>query len=85
MKTFKLRKILSDNVKYYRFKKGYTQEQLAEKAEVSARYMSDIENCKGNVPVDTIQRLAECLDVDYYLLLKEGKRRPLLRRVNLKK
>ena len=44
--------------------------------------MSDIENCKGNVPVDTIQRLAECLDVDYYLLLKEGKHRPLLRRVN---
>jgi len=47
--------------------------------------MSDIENCKGNVPIDTIQRIAECLDVDYYLLLKEGKRRPLSIRVNLKK
>jgi len=85
MGTFKLRKILSDNVKYYRFKKGYTQEQLAEKIDVSARYMSDIENCRGNVPVDTMQRIAECLDIDYHLLLKEKKRKPLPIRVNLKK
>lgn len=85
MGTFKLRKILSDNVKYYRFKKGYTQEELAEKIDVSPRYMSDIENCNGNVPIDTIERIADCLDIDYYLLLKEGKRRPSLRRVNLKK
>lgn len=47
MKVLKLRKILSDNVKYYRFSKGYTQEQLAEKIDVSARYMSDIENSGG--------------------------------------
>jgi len=47
--------------------------------------MSDIENCKGNVPVDTMQRLAECFEIDYYLLLKERKRKPLPKRVNLKK
>lgn len=58
---------------------------MAEKIDVSARYMSDIENCKGNVPVDTIQRLAECFEIDYYLLLKERKRKPLPKRVNLKK
>ena len=73
MGTFRLRRILSDNVKYYRFKKGYTQEQVAEKIDVSARYMSDIENCIWNVPVDTIQRLAECFEIDYYLLLIEIK------------
>lgn len=44
MKYPSIRKILGDNIKYYRFKMGYTQEKLAELTDLSPRYISDIEN-----------------------------------------
>lgn len=71
MKSFNLRKIVSANVKYYRHKNSFTQEKLAELCNLSARYISDIENVKGNIPVDTIEELAKALNVEPYLLLKE--------------
>lgn len=55
MKTSNIRKVLGANVKYYRFLIGFTQEQLAEKCDMSPRYISDIENSKGNVPIDTLE------------------------------
>ena len=59
MKTQNIRKVLGVNVKYYRFLIGYTQEQLAEKCELSPRYISDIENFKGNIPIDTLENIAK--------------------------
>ena len=53
-KTSNIRKVLGANVKYYRYIIGYTQEQLAEKSELSPRYISDIENSKGNISIDTL-------------------------------
>lgn len=85
MRTKNIRKILSDNVKYYRFKNGYTQEELAEKCDLSPRYLSDIENAKGNIPIDTLEVIAYHLKVDPYILLKEHKYKPLPKRVNMKK
>lgn len=85
MRTKNIRKILSDNVKYYRFKNGYTQEELAEKCDLSPRYLSDIENSKGNIPIDTLEVIAYYLKVDPYILLKEKKYKPLPKRVNMKK
>lgn len=71
MKTQNIRKVLGVNVKYYRFLIGYTQEQLAEKCELSPRYISDIENFKGNIPIDTLENIAKYLKVEPYLLIKE--------------
>ena len=34
MRTKNIRKVLVDNAKYYRFKIGYTQEELAEKCDL---------------------------------------------------
>ena len=85
MRTKNIRKILSGNVKYYRFKNGYTQEELAEKCDLSPRYLSDIENAKGNVPIDTLEIIAYYLKVEPYILLKERKNKPLPKRVNMKK
>lgn len=84
MKSKNIRKILSSNVKYYRFLIGYTQEQLAEKTDLSPRYISDIENENGNVPLDTLERIAIILRIEPYLLLKEQKHRELPKRVNMK-
>lgn len=84
MKNSNIRKVLGANVKYYRFIIGYTQEQLAEKCDMSPRYISDIENSKGNIPVDTLEKLAKYLKVEPYLLIKEQKPHSLPKRVNMK-
>lgn len=85
MKTKNIRKVLSENVKYYRFKQRLTQEQLAEKCDISPRYLSDIENSKGNIPIDTLEVISYHLNVEPYLLLKESKFKKLPKRVNMKK
>lgn len=85
MKTFNIRKVLSENVKYYRFKMKYTQEVLAEKCELSPRYISDIENLKGNIPIDTLEVISCILNVEPYMLLKEHSHKTLPKRVNMKK
>ena len=84
MKRANIRKILANNVKYYRYLMNYTQEELAEKTDLSPRYISDIENSKGNIPVDTLEKLAKYLKVEPYLLIKEQKPHTLPKRVNMK-
>lgn len=84
MNISNIRKVLGDNVKYYRFLIGYTQEQLAEKCDLSPRCISDIENSKGNVPIDTLENIAKYLKVESYLLIKEHQHQSLPKRVNMK-
>lgn len=80
-----LRKILSINVKHFRFINGLSQEQLAEKCELSPRYISDIENEKGNIPIDTLEKISVALKIRPYQLLKEQNVNKLPRRINIKK
>lgn len=82
MESQNIRKILGANIKYYRFSLGFTQEQLAEICDLSPRYISDIENGKGNIKIDTLENIAKCLKIDSYLLIKEQKHRALPKRVN---
>ena len=84
MKTDNIRKNLSMNVKIYRFKAGFTQEQLAELCELSPRYISDIENCNGNIPIDMLENIANKLDIEPFLLIKPQKHKELPKRVNMK-
>ena len=84
MKTQNIRKVLGVNVKYYRFLIGYTQEQLAEKCELSPRYISNIENFKGNIPIDTLENIAKYLKIEPYLLIKEQGHHTSQKRVNMK-
>lgn len=83
MEPKKLRVIISSNVKYYRFSNRITQEELAERCGLSARYIGDIENDKGNIPVDTLEKIAKILKVKPHLLLKDSKHRELPKRVNM--
>jgi len=79
-----IRKVLGDNVKYYRFTLGYTQEELAEICDLSPRYISDIENARGNIPIDTLENIINCLKQEPYLLIKLQNRDTLPKRVNMK-
>ena len=78
-----LRKIVGYNIKYYRFIKNLTQEALAEKCNLSPRYISDLENSRGNVSIDTIEEIAYALNIEVFLLFKSNDNKVLPKRVNM--
>lgn len=51
-------------VKYYRIKKGYTQDELATITHVHQHYISDVERGKRNVTLKAIEKLAQALHVN---------------------
>ena len=67
--------IFSNNIRYYRRKKGLTQEMLAEKAELSISYIKQIESCKEykNVTLTSILKLSKALDIPVNELIYEKK------------
>lgn len=79
-----IRKILGKNVRYYRYQNRLTQEKVAERCELSPRYLSDIENGKGNISVDTLNKLATILKVKPYLLIKKQNINRLPKKVNMR-
>ncbi len=52
------------NIAYYRKKKGFSQEKLAELCEISRTHMSRIENADCAVSLDVVFRLADILEVE---------------------
>lgn len=69
MESEELRKILSFNIKNERKKLGYTQEKLAEVADLSSQTVNDIEGCRMWVSDKTITKLAQVLNIEVYQLL----------------
>jgi len=63
MKKDKLLKNIANNIRQLRAKYRYSQDILAEKANISTHYLSDLENEKGNPSVEKLINLAEALDV----------------------
>lgn len=64
-----LLKKFGKNVKIERIKKDLTQEQLAEKMEVSQNYIASIERGKANMSLAKVLELSEYLDTDMKNLL----------------
>jgi transcriptional regulator with XRE-family HTH domain len=68
-----IRRVLAGNIKKYRKNLGYTQEKLAEKADLSAQTLNDIEGCRRWVSAVTMTKLARALHIaEYQLLVPEG-------------
>jgi ribosome-binding protein aMBF1 (putative translation factor) len=67
-KSPNLRKILALNIKKQREKLGMTQENLAEKADISAAMMNDIEGCRTWISDKTLKNLSSALMIDTYRL-----------------
>lgn len=65
-----LLKKFGKNVKIERIKQDLTQEQLAEKMNVSQNYVANIECGKANMSLGKILELSEFLNVDINLLLE---------------
>jgi transcriptional regulator with XRE-family HTH domain len=63
-----IRDVLAANLKEYRRKKGMTQEELAEKANVSTHYIAMIETCKKYPKPEMLEHIAKTLEVEPYKL-----------------
>lgn len=57
-------------IRELRLKKGLTQEELADKTEVSARTIQRIENGEVDPRAYTLQMIAKALEVDYNLFVE---------------
>lgn len=64
------------NMKRLRLKQGWTQEVLAEKAGLEARYVQEIERAKTNMTLAVLLDLATALDVHPRALLIEAEMKP---------
>jgi transcriptional regulator with XRE-family HTH domain len=64
----KIRNVLAENMKKNRRLRGLTQEQLAEKADVSSHYVAMVETCKTFPKPEMLERFAETLGIEPYQL-----------------
>ena len=63
--------VFANNVKKYRLDIGLSQEAFAEKAGLHRTYISALEREKRSISLDNIQKIADALEVDTYLLFIE--------------
>lgn len=61
-------KVFSSNLKKYRNEIGLSQEVFAEKAGLHRTYISSIECGRRSISLDNIQKIADALEIDTYLL-----------------
>lgn len=64
------RKIVAKNVRRFRKTLGFSQEALAEKADMHWTFISGVERCKYNISLNSMVRLAKALGRAPHELLK---------------
>ena len=68
----KHREIVGNNLRACRTNAGMTLEKLAEKAEMSWPYLSEIERGRENISLDKLARLAHALNVTLSKLVENA-------------
>ena len=68
-------KVFGDNVRKYREQRGISQEAFAEKCGLHRTYISAVERQRRSISLSNIQKIADALEVETYLLFidNEGK------------
>ncbi|MGL4791614.1 MAG: helix-turn-helix domain-containing protein, partial [Anaerotignaceae bacterium] len=61
-------KVFATNVKKYRLNKGLSQEAFAELAGLHRTYISAIEREKRSIALENVQKIADALEIETYLL-----------------
>ena len=61
-------KVFSINLKKYRNAIGLSQEAFADKAGLHRTYISAVECGKRSIALDNVQKIADALEIDAYLL-----------------
>ena len=63
IKTMNVKEIFGNNIHTYRKAKKWSQEQLAEKVDISIKHLSTLETGKVFASAELIEKIAACLDV----------------------
>lgn len=66
-------KVFANNVKTFRTESDLSQEAFAEKACLHRTYISAIEREKRSIALDNVQKIADALNIDTYLLFIDKK------------
>lgn len=61
-------KIFATNLRKYRKERGLSQEAFSEKVGLHRTYISALEREKRNISIDNIQKIANALEIDTYML-----------------
>ena len=61
-------RVFGTNVRLYRNKLGVSQEKFSEMCCLHRTYISDIERFTRNISLENVQKIADALSVDAYLL-----------------
>ena len=80
-----IKNIVGQNIKFYRFKREISQEELAHQANISTTSISLIENGRVDIKLSNLFEISKALDVDIKDLLDFSDKGPLDWRVGLKK
>lgn len=67
-----LYEFLGKNIRQSRLKLNLTQDQLAEKVDISTSYMGRIERGERSLPLDTLIRISNVLNVSVDTLLQDS-------------
>ena len=65
------RKILANNIIYFRLKKNWSQEDFADELGTTTTYVSNLENARRNARIDYIGHIADTLGVSIEQLFIE--------------
>ena len=69
-----LKEVMAINMRRLRHDQDLTQEELADRAELSMRYLGSIERAHVSASVTVLGKLAKALNVDPCELIKQPKR-----------
>lgn len=64
MTEFDLQMFIAKRIRHLRLKKGMTQEELEEKADLGTNYAYKLEHLNTNIKVNTLQKVIKALDTD---------------------
>jgi transcriptional regulator with XRE-family HTH domain len=65
----KFRKLIGENIRYFRRKCNLSQEELALRASLSTDFISKVERGVANISADSLYSIGEVLEIHPYLLL----------------
>ncbi|WP_415319866.1 helix-turn-helix domain-containing protein [Clostridium perfringens] len=65
---------ISENIKFYRKKRGLTQQELADKIEKSINSVKKYESGYTNPPIDVINKIADALEINVIYLVEDNVR-----------
>ena len=78
--------LLGKRIRRLRRLKDYSQEQLAEKANISGKYLGEIERGLANISIEVLEGISKGLEIDLSSLLDlehESDRKELISKITL--